>query len=141
MKLILPATLAIALFAPAAFAQPMEEREQVMKERSQILRTLGPIAQGRAPFDADTVMAALEELNANAEAHDIAALYPEGSEGGDATEAVWSDRDGFVELDAEYRAAVQAAVAAAPADEQVFRAVFQPIGASCGTCHETYRAD
>lgn len=132
---------AALMFVPSAFADPIEEREQIMKERSQILRILGPIAQGRAPFEADTVLAALEELNANAEAHDIEAFYPQGSEGGDATEAVWTDRDGFVERDAEYRAAVQAAVAAAPEDEQVFRASFQPIAASCGTCHETYRAD
>ncbi|MCO6389535.1 cytochrome c [Aliihoeflea aestuarii] len=141
MRSILPATAAIMLFVPFASADPIEDREAIMKERSQILRTLGPIAQGRTPFDADTVLAALEELNANAQAHDIEALYPEGSEGGDATAAVWSDREGFIELDAEYRAAVQAAVAAAPEDQQVFRASFQPIGASCGTCHETYRAD
>lgn len=140
MRTILLATAALML-APSAFADPIEEREAIMKERSQILRTLGPIAQGRAPFDADTVLAALEELNANAQMHDIEALYPEGSEGGDATEAVWSDRDGFVELDAEFRAAVQAAVAAAPEDEQVFRATFQPIASTCSTCHETYRAD
>lgn len=140
MRTILLATAAL-MIAPVAFADPVEDREQVMKERSQILRTLGPIAQGRTPFDADTVMAALEELNANAEAHDIEALYPDGSEGGDSSAAVWSDRDGFVRLDAEYREAVQAAVAAAPQDEQAFRGVFQPVAASCGTCHETYRAD
>ncbi len=141
MKLILPATVALMLLVPAALADPIKDREALMKERSQILRTLGPIAQGRTPFDADTVLAALEQLNANAQAHDIEALYPEGSQGGDATAAVWSDRDGFVKLDAEYRAVVEAAVAAAPQDEQVFRGVFQPIGASCGACHETYRAD
>lgn len=140
MRTILLAAAAL-VFAPVALADPIEEREEIMKERSQILRTLGPIAQGRAPFDADTVLAALEQLNTNAQAHDIEALYPEGSEGGDATAAVWSDRDRFVELDAEYRAAVQAAVAAAPQDEQIFRGVFQPIASTCGTCHETFRAD
>lgn len=138
MRTILSATCALMLTATAS-ADPIQEREEIMKERSQIFRTLGPIAQGRQPFDPDTVLAALEQLNANAEAHDIEALYPEGSEGGDASAAVWTDRDGFVELDAEYRAAVQAALAAAPQDEQIFRGVFQPIAASCGTCHETYR--
>ena len=40
-------------------ADPIDDRQALMKERGQILRTLGPIAQGRADFDAATVMAAL----------------------------------------------------------------------------------
>ncbi len=140
-RFVLAAAAIAGLSIPAAHADPIDDRQALMKERGQILRTLGPIAQGRADFDAATVMAALEEMNANAQAHDIDALYPMGSEGGDATAAVWGDQDGFREIDDKYKADVAAALAAAPQDLDAFRTVFAPAAQNCGACHELYRAD
>lgn len=139
MRPAILATLMLAVSMPAALADPVENREAVMKERGQILRTLGPIAQGRAPFDAGTVMAALEALNTNAQAHDIEAFYPEDGRGGDAAETIWTDRDAFVALDAEHRADVAAALDAAPQDLETFQAAFGPVAANCGACHERFR--
>jgi cytochrome c556 len=129
----------VALFAAPALADPIEDRQALMKERGQIMRTLGPIAQGRQPFDAATVMAALEQLNANAQAHDVATLYPAGSEGGDAAAAIWTDMEGFRAADERYKQGVAAALAAAPQDLDAFRASFGPAAQNCGACHESYR--
>jgi cytochrome c556 len=129
----------LAIFAAPALADPVEDRQAIMKERGQIMRTLGPIAQGRQPFDAATVMAALERLNANAQAHDVATLYPAGSEGGDAAAAIWSDMDGFRAADERFKQGVATALAAGPQDLDAFRASFGPAAQNCGACHESYR--
>jgi cytochrome c556 len=113
-----------------------------MKERGQIMRILGPIAQGRADFDAATVNEALAKLETNAEGGaDIDALWPEGSDTGDtkAASAIWENFDAFKAESEKYAQAVAAAVAAAPQDLAAFQAAFGPVGASCGSCHENYR--
>lgn len=135
---VIAATL-VAFFAVPALADPIDNRQTLMKERGQIMRTLGPIAQGRQPFEAATVMAALERLNANAQAHDVAALYPAGSEGGDAAAAIWTDMNGFRAADERFKQGVAAALAAAPQDLDAFRASFGPAAQNCGACHENYR--
>lgn len=135
---VIAATL-VAFFAVPAIADPIDDRQTLMKERGQIMRTLGPIAQGRQPFEAATVMAALERLNANAQAHDVATLYPAGSEGGDAAAAIWTDMNGFRAADERFKQGVAAALAAAPQDLDAFRASFGPAAQNCGACHENYR--
>jgi len=132
-------TALAGLCATAATANPIDERQSLMKERGQIMRTLGPIAQGKQPFDGATVLAALEALNTNAQVHDTAALYPAGSEGGDASSAVWSDADGLRAADEKYKADVAAALDAAPQDLDAFRTAFGPAAQNCGACHELYR--
>ncbi|MBL0936211.1 MAG: cytochrome c [Rhizobiaceae bacterium] len=137
----LPALAAsLACLTPTlVHANPIDERQSLMKERGQIMRALGPIAQGREPFDAATVMDALEALNRNAQAHDVAALYPAGSEGGDAAAAIWQDLDGLRAADDKYKDDVAAAFAAAPQDLDAFRVAFGPAAQNCGACHELYR--
>lgn len=143
IALAMSAALASLAMAIPASADPIEERQEIMKERGALMRILGPIAQERQPFDAAVVLDALERLNANAQAStDLDALWPEGTETGGDTEsapAVWSDRDGFKALTDEYAAHTAAALEAAPQDLDAFRSVFSPVAASCGTCHEGYR--
>ncbi len=143
MNRIVLAASALAFTATAAFAQVVQERQEIMKERQQIMRTLGPIAQGQAPFDAAVVLAALEQLNANAERHDAEALYPADSIGGasEAAPEITANFEEFKAIDDEYKADVAAALSAAPADLDAFRAAFGPAASNCGTCHETFRLD
>jgi cytochrome c556 len=143
MKRLTLAAASLAIAATAAFAQVADEREDIMEERRDILRILGPIAQGQAPFDAAVVLAALEDMNANAQRHDADALYPADSLGGDseASPEIAERFDEFKAIDDKYKADVAAALAAAPADIDAFRAVFGPATSSCGTCHETFRLD
>lgn len=142
MKLFIYAAAAFSVLTIGASADPIEQRQANMKERGALLRVLGPIAQGRADFDAATVLDALQKLNTNAEAvADIAAFYPQGSDAGDtkAKATIWSDAEGFKKAQDDYSAAVAAAVAAAPQDLASFKTAFGPIGAGCGTCHEGFR--
>lgn len=141
MKLFILSAAALALFVSGASADPISERKELMKERGPLMRVLGPIAQGQQPFDAAAVMDALEKLNANAEAVDVAALWPEGSETGDTKSSpkIWEDMVGYQAETDKYTAATQAAVAANPQDLASFQAAFGPVAASCGACHEDFR--
>lgn len=142
MRIALLAATSLVLTMSAAGADIIEERQAVMKERGDIMRVLGPIAQGQQPFDADTVLAALERMNENALGDTIMDYFPEGTEtGGDtrATPAVWEDSARFVEIETTYTANIQTAVDAAPGDLDEFRAVFGPVAAQCGACHEPFR--
>jgi|SRR5690606_34824173 len=142
MKLFVLAAAALSVTIAGAAADPLEQRKANMKERGQIMRILGPIAQGRADFDAATVNEALAKLETNAEGGaDIDALWPEGSDTGDtkAAPAIWENFDAFKAESEKYAQAVAAAVAAAPQDLAAFQAAFDPVGASCGSCHENYR--
>ncbi|HWK15018.1 MAG TPA: cytochrome c [Rhizobiaceae bacterium] len=141
MKSLIFLGAAALLITSAASADPIADRKSLMKERGAQMRVLGPIAQGKAPFDAAAVLDALEKLNANAQATDIEALWPAGSETGDTKSgpAIWSDREGFAAAETKLEDDLAAAVAAKPADLAAFQAVFGPVAADCGACHEKYR--
>lgn len=142
MKLFALAVAALSLTVAGASADPIEQRKANMKERGGIMRILGPIAQGKADFDAAAVNEALAALEANARAAaDAEALWPQGSDTGDtkSSPAVWVDFDAFKAANAKYDEAVEAAVAAAPQDLAAFQAAFGPVGAACGSCHENFR--
>mgnify|MGYP001384030522 CR=1 FL=1 len=141
MKFALLAGAAVLMLTSAASADPITDRKNLMKERGAQLRVLGPIAQGKQPFDAAAVMAALEKLNENAQATDVDALWPAGSDSGDTKSApsIWSDMEGFKAVEEKYEGDVAAAVAAKPADLAAFQAVFGPVAANCGACHQKYR--
>jgi cytochrome c556 len=143
MRRFLVAASACALLAVPATADILEEREAIMKERADLMRVLGPIAQGQQPFDADTVMATLERMNENALGDTIMDYFPEGTDGGDtrALPAIWENTGEFVEIETTYAANIQAAVDAAPGDLDEFRAVFGPVATQCGACHEHFRAE
>jgi cytochrome c556 len=142
MRLALLAATTLALTMSAAGADVIEDRKAVMSERGDIMRVLGPIAQGQQSFDADTVLAALEQMNANALGDGILEYFPEGSHEGDtrALPAIWEDTEAFVEIETTFAANVQAAVDAAPDDLDAFRTAFGPVAAQCGACHERFRA-
>lgn len=142
MKFLALAAASLVLVTGSAMADPVADRKANMKERGAVMRVLAPVAQGKEAFDAATVLDALEKMNASAQAaKDVEAYYPAGTETGDtkAAPAIWSDRAGFQKATDEFAAATQAAVDAAPQDLEAFRAVFGPVGAGCGTCHEAYR--
>lgn len=142
MKLFVLAAAALSVTVAGAAADPLEQRKANMKERGEIMRILGPIAQGKADFDAATVNDALAKLATNAEAGaDTDALWPQGSDTGDtkASSAIWANFDDYKARNQKYGEVVAAAVAAAPQDLAAFQAAFGPVGASCGGCHENYR--
>jgi cytochrome c556 len=142
MRLFFYAAAALSVTIAGAGADPIEDRKNLMKERGSLMRVLAPVAQGQQPFDAATVLDALEKLNANAQAGtDVAALWPAGTESGDtkSAPAIWSNAAGFQAAADKFATDAAAAVEAAPQDLAAFQAVFGPVAGNCGTCHEAFR--
>jgi cytochrome c556 len=142
MKKLLLALAALSLVSGAAFADPIGDRQALMKERGKIAGGFAKIAKGEEPFDAATVLASLKTLQDNAARFDVDALFPAGSEtGGDTTASpkIWEDMAGFKAAADKFKADVDAAVAAPPADLDAFKASFGQIASNCGICHKAYR--
>ena len=141
MRKLVIAISMLALAGSAAFADPILDRQALMKERGKIAGGLSKVVKGEEAFDAASVLTALQALQANAEKFDADALFPAGSDTGDTTAApkIWEDMAGFKAAGDKYLADVKAAVAAAPADVDALKAQFKTIGGDCGACHQTYR--
>ncbi|TRC97460.1 cytochrome C556 [Mesorhizobium sp. WSM4303] len=141
MRKLVIAISMLSLAASAAFADPILDRQGLMKERGKLVGGLSKIAKGEADFDAAAVLAALQALQVNAEKVDVDALFPAGSDSGDTTASpkIWQDMAGFKTTNEKYVADVKATVAAAPADVDALKAQIGTLGSDCGTCHQTYR--
>lgn len=139
MKSVILSASLLALAMTAASASPADDREAFMKQNGRLLGAVAPVVKGEQPFDAAEVLAALEAFNDNAQKFDAGAMFPAGSEGGEAAPAIWSDRAGFEAAIEEYKAAAAAAIEAPPQDVEALRASFGRIGGSCSDCHRTYR--
>lgn len=133
--------IATSLIATGALADALSERQAIMKERGALLRVLGPIAQGKQPFDAGTVMDALEKLHDNAARTDVPVLWAPGTDGGDTESLpkIWEDMEAYQAANDKYEADTQAALAANPQDLATFQQVFGSVASNCGSCHEAYR--
>ncbi|MBZ9694782.1 cytochrome C556 [Mesorhizobium sp. B2-3-14] len=141
MRKLVIAISMLALAASAAFADPILDRQALMKERGKIVGGLSKVVKGQEPFDAAAVLTQLQALQANAEKFDVEALFPKGTDTGDTTAApkIWEDMAGFKATEDKYLADVKAAVAAAPADVDALKTQIGTIGSDCGTCHQGYR--
>ena len=131
----------LALGMTAAVADPVEDRQAIMKERGSIAGKLVKVVKGQADFDAAAVLKQLQALEANAEKLDIDVMFPAGSDQGktSASPKIWEDMAGFKADNDKYVADVKAAVATAPADVNALKAQFGKLGEDCGSCHQTYR--
>ncbi len=131
----------LSLAATYAFAQdPIQQRQAAMKSVGGAAKQAGGMLKGAQPYDATVALAALTKMNEVAMTY--ADYFPEGSETGSDTKAspkIWEDRAGFEAAVAKFEADTAAAVAAAPADLDAFKAAFGAVGANCGTCHKAYR--
>ena len=141
MRKLVIAISMLALAASAAFADPILDRQALMKERGKIVGGISKVVKGEEPFDAAAVLTQLQALQANAEKIDVDALFPAGSDTGDTTASpkIWEDMAGFKAANDKYLADIKAATAAAPADVDTLKTQFGTIASNCSTCHQTYR--
>lgn len=142
MRKLILAISALALAGTAAIADPISDRQALMKSNGKAAGMLAPIVKGEKPFDAAVVLAALTSLSENAQKIDVAVLFPAGSDkGGDTTASpkIWEDTAAFQARVDKFKADTAAAVAAAPQDADALKAQFGAIGANCGGCHEAFR--
>ncbi len=130
----------LAAFAQDAFVAPatpegaVEARQATMKENGAILRSAGQLSGAEA-------VAAMQTLLDNYT--EIPALFPEGSLVGDtkALPAIWENWEEFTAIAETGRAAAESGLAAAEAgDAAAYGEAVKAIGATCGQCHQQFRA-
>ena len=107
------------------------------------LGPLGSMAQERIPYDADVAAAAAANLAALSTMSQNG-YWLEGTDsslGNNRAKAeIWTDFEG-VSAEAAKLVEASAALAAVAGDGlDAMRAALGPVGASCGSCHEAYRA-
>jgi cytochrome c556 len=133
------AAVAFAIAGGVAVGQddPVAARQALMKKNGAALGSLNAMIKGEAAFDSATAKAAFETVAADMVA--FKTLFPEGSEGGDASPAIWSDRAGFdAAADKLVSDATNAAAATGTLEEVT--AGFGSVAANCGACHQKYRS-
>lgn len=142
---VLGATLAgvVATNLMAGGHSPVEKREAAMGTVGKSTGAIGDMLKGEKPFDAAMANAALADMRAAVE--NFADYFPDGSEGETTNEflaspAVWTDRAGFEAEITKFKTALDAAIDANPQDQAALGAAFGPVGQSCRSCHEGYRA-
>jgi cytochrome c556 len=79
----------------------------------------------------------MEKIAANAA--EIPADFPAGSEGGKALPAIWANYADFEAKAAALKTAADAAAAATAGGLEAFGPAFGAVGQACGACHQTYR--
>src|SRR5262245_26666685 len=125
---------AAAAIAGYAFAQEdmVAKRQALMKDNGANATIGGKMAQGETPFDAAAAKAAMEKIAANAA--EIPADFPAGSEGGKALPAIWANFADFEAKAAALKAAAEAAAAATAGGLEAFAPAFGAVGQACGGC-------
>ncbi|RTL97107.1 MAG: cytochrome C556 [Hyphomicrobiales bacterium] len=139
-KLVLAISM-LALAGSAALADPIQDRQALMKERGKLAGQLSKVVKGEEDFDAAAVLTTLKALQANAEKFDVEKLFPAGSENGDTTAApkIWEDMAGFKAAEDKFLANAKEAVASPPGDVDGLKAQLNTLGGDCGACHQSYR--
>ena len=132
---------ALGLTACSAPLDPdVKARQDIMKDYGDAMGIIGDMVKAPDPFDA-----AVFKEQASFLAEDAANPWShfENQEAmGNATEAVWSNADGFsAEADnfQKVTAELNAAAQSATSVEDV-QAAFGEVGASCKSCHTEFRA-
>jgi len=140
VKAVTAAILVVGMVSIAAGqADPIKERQAIMKGEGAAVGSLVKIVKGETPFDAAVVKSALETID---KAKTFADYFPVGSEQGEDTHAlptIWSDNAGFKADLAKLITADEALLANPPQDVAGVKAALASIGPACGACHQTYR--
>lgn len=113
-------------------------RQNALFVMSQHFSSLGAMANGRAPFDAE-----LAQQNA-AVLQTLATLpwqgFGAGTEGGKAKPEVWSEKAKFDEHASQFvDAAGKLGAAAQTGDLAQLKATFGPAAQTCKACHDAFR--
>jgi cytochrome c556 len=136
--IIATAGVIIASGVLAQSGDPITQRQNLMKNNQEQVRTLTGMSRGQVPFNAATAQAALQQIEQNAQ--QTPALFPAGSHQGKtaALPVIWERKADFdaraTKLQQDARAA-QAGIT----DQASLQAAVQRVGQNCGGCHEAYR--
>jgi cytochrome c556 len=140
MNRIAVALILAACTASAAMADPITDRQQLMKGVQAATKDALPLSRGTVPFDAAKTKEVLQVyIDASAK---LPSLFPAGTETGGnpptaAAPKIWTDMPGFKASAAALGADAKTGLAAT--DTASFKAAFTKITADCAACHTNYR--
>lgn len=140
MKFLVAAVATLTLLASAASADPIADRQKLMKGIADATKVSAEMVQGKTPWDAATAKGAMATIAANAEM--FPSLFPAGTETGGNTEAsprIWEAKSEFEAISAKLASTAQAAGAAADGGLDAFKPAFGAMAANCKACHQDYR--
>jgi len=138
---VVAACLGCGLVSIAAVAaDPIAERQQLMKTIGKATKASAEMVQGKAPYDAAAAKQAMLAISAAAET--LPTLFPDGTQTGGETEAspkIWQDKAGFDAKAADLATTAKAAATAAAGGQDAFKPAFGAVAGNCKGCHEAYR--
>ena len=143
------AVITATVFGTATIAQdlpfPVQARQGQMKMMGLNLGVLVGMARGDADYDADRAQIAADNLVALSSI-DQAFHWPQDTDnmtlvGSRALPEIWENLPDFNEKYAALGAAAEGLAAVAGDGLDPMRAAFGPVGAACGACHDSYRAE
>jgi cytochrome c556 len=110
-----------------------------MKLNNQHAGAMIRMVRGTDPYDAAKAKAAFDQFADTAAK--FPALFPDNSKDGDtrAAAAIWTDRAKFNAEIAKFAKDAEAGKTKAVASLDGLKEAMGPIGADCGSCHETFR--
>ncbi|MGB0505539.1 MAG: c-type cytochrome [Pikeienuella sp.] len=136
--------LAGSLIAGAAMAHSgatgkVKERMDGMKAMGAAMKTVGPMAQGKSPYEAQAVRDAGRAIEAHAQK--MVGLFPKGSDHKPtrALPDVWSNDAGFQAI-ADKLTQAASAMAANADDQGALADGFATVAKTCKDCHQVFRA-
>jgi cytochrome c556 len=139
MRCLVAAAVLFAVIPSLAMADPVEERQQLVKGVGAATKTGVGLAKGEIPFDAAKAEEVLQVyVNASEK---LPTLFPDDSQTGHDTTAspkIWEDMAGFKARAAKLGEDAKAAIAGAT-DQAGFVKGFGMVTQNCNACHETYR--
>jgi cytochrome c556 len=149
-KRLLLAGLAFALgtgFAQTALSQVkpetlVKQRQAAMTLQGKYAGPLGAMAQGKAPYNADTVAfnAAMLDALSRMPWDGFAESTKDTTVKTAALPAIWSEPAKFKEAQDNFQKAVQALVAVSRGgDEAAQKTAIGAVGKTCGGCHQNFR--
>jgi cytochrome c556 len=140
MKFLVAAVTTLTLLASAASADPIADRQKLMKGVADATKVSAEMVQGKTPWDAVAAKGAMATIAANAEI--FPTLFPAGTETGGDTEAspkIWEAKSDFDALSAKLASTAEAAGNAADDGLDAFKPAFGAMAANCKACHQDYR--
>ena len=145
--------MALAVFTGTDMASAQEDHSAAVKARQAHMQLngffmgqLAAIAKGQVPYDAAQATGVVNSLLA-LNTMDVGAMWPPGSDNQAlpgktrALPEIWTTFPAVVEKGDALTKALEAMVVAAGTDLASLQGAFGAVGAGCGGCHRSFRAE
>ena len=147
------AALTLAVFAGSSVVSAQQDHSGAVKARQAHMQLngffmgqLAAIAKGQVPYDAAQATGVVNSLLA-LNTMDVGAMWPPGSDNQAlpgktrALPEIWTTFPAVVEKGDALTKALEAMVVAAGTDLASLQGAFGAVGAGCGGCHRSFRAE